>query len=189
MAEEIVAADNIEVVRVPMEPTEHPRRRIEERLGVRFPRLLAAFGWLAWRLPGGLRRSIAHRFVRIAWEALNRKDLEACFMLYHPDCESTYPVGMTTLGVEPGTYNREERIRSQDRLMNEWSAFGFEPEELIFAGDDLLSIGRMKATGQLSGASVDTDWAAIFTIRDARVIRERIFTDRKEALKTVGLSA
>lgn len=186
-----VARENAQVIRTPMAPTAHPHRRLEERLGLRFPRLLEFFARAVWRMPTGsrARRALIRRFLRIAWEAMNRGDLEACFMLYHPDCESTFPPELATIGIEPGTHRRDERIRLQQKYIDEWVHFRFEPEELIeVGGDRLVSIGRMKATGHGSGVPVDTEWVAIFTTLDGRVIRERVFADHGKALEAAGLS-
>ena len=118
---------------------------------------------------------------------MNRGDLDACFMLYHPECESIFAAQLTTIGIESGSHLRDERIRLQRKYIDEWEDFRFEPEELIELGRDrLLSIGRMKATGRGSGVPVDTEWAALFTTLDGRVIREQIFLDRGEALKAAG---
>jgi hypothetical protein len=64
----------------------------------------------------------------------------------------------------------------------------FTPEEVIQIGDRLLSIGRMRGTGLTSGLEVDTEWVAEFTLRDARVIHERISVNGAEGLAAAGLS-
>jgi ketosteroid isomerase-like protein len=179
-----------EVVRTPMGSADHSRRRFEQHLGVHFPRLLELFARRMWRLPPGrLRRALVSRNVRMAWEAFNRRDLDAAFMLYHPDCESTWPDDLRSVGFsEPGTHNREDRIRIQREGFDDWGgSLHYVPEELIEAGDRLLTAGRMEATGPGSGASVDMEWIAVVTMRDGRVIREQIFFDRQEALDAAGV--
>jgi ketosteroid isomerase-like protein len=184
-----MSRENIEVVRTPMTPTAHGRRRPEERLALRFPRLYSSVARAIWRLPKSrLRRALIRRVVRTSWEAFNRGDLEAAFLLYHPDCRSTFPSQMATIGLEAGTFDRDERVRFQQRAIDEWDEFRFEPSELIEFGDRLLSIGRMRFRGLSSGVPVDTEWVAMVTTLDGRVIREQIFTDRAEALEAAGLS-
>ncbi len=185
-----MSEENVEVVRTPMAPTAHPRRRFEERLALRFPRLFALFARAVWRLPkSSLRRALVRRLVRTAWEAFNRGDLEVTFLPYHPECRSTFPPEMATLGLEPGTYDRDERIRFQQGVMDEWDEFRFEPSELIEFGDRLLTIGRMRFTGRSSGVPVETEWVAILTTLDGQVVREQIFLDHAEALEAAGLYA
>ena len=175
---------------MPMGSADHSRRRLEQHLGVHFPRLLNFIARLAWRLPPGrLRNAFLSRNVRSAWEAFNRRDLDAAFMLYHPDCESTWPDDLLTVGFSvPGTHNREDRIRIQREGFEDWGgSLHFEPEELIEVGDRLVTIGRMDATGPGSGAAVDMEWVAVVTMRDGRAIREEIYFDLRQALDAAGL--
>ena len=184
-----MSEENVEVVRTPMTTTVHSRRRLEERLALRFPRLLDFFAKAIWRLPKWrLRRALVRRSVRTGWEAFNRGDLDATFMLYHPGCESIFPPEMATLGIESGTHTRDERIRAQQRYIDEWDEFRFEPSELIESGDRLLSVGHMRFRGRSSGVPVNTEWVAMVTTLDGRVIREQILLDHAEALEAAGLS-
>jgi ketosteroid isomerase-like protein len=177
-----------EVVRTPMKATACGRRRLEERLFLRFPRLYDFLGRRAWRhRESRLSRALIQRLVRTTWEAFNRGDLDVTFAPYHADCQSTFPPEMATLGLEPGTHRLDERIRFQRRVMDEWDELRFEPSELIESGDQLLSIGRMKLTGLSSGIPVDTEWVALVTMLDGRVIREQIFIDRAKAIAAAGL--
>ena len=184
-----MSRENVEVIRTSMTPTAHERRRLEERLALRFPRIYDSISRLIWRLPKSrLRRALIRRLVRTSWEAFNRGDLEAAFLPYHPDCQSTFPSQMATIGLEPGTYDRDERVRFQQRVIDEWDEIRFEPSELIEIGDRLLSIGQMRFRGLSSGVPVVTEWVAMITTRNGRVIREQIFTDHAEALEAAGLS-
>ncbi len=124
----------------------------------------------------------------MGWEAYNREDLDACFMLYHPDCQSTWDSRFPSVGIESTIEGREERIRVQRRILDEWDELRFEPEAVIQFGDRLMSIGRMTATGLRSGAVVDTEWAATFTIRGGQVVHEDILMDHRAALAAAGLS-
>jgi ketosteroid isomerase-like protein len=126
--------------------------------------------------------ALTRRFVRIGWEAFNRGDLDAAFMLYDPACESDWDPRFPTVGIESKIGDREERMRVQRRIWDDWGGLRFEPEELIGLGDQLVSVGRMSATGLRSGVPVDTDWAATLTIRGGRVIHERISMDRAEEI-------
>jgi ketosteroid isomerase-like protein len=157
---------------------------------VRFPRALALLGRAVWRLSAGsrLRRALTCRAVISGWEAANRGDFEVALALYHPDVETIFDPKMVEIGFEPIYGGRESRLAVQRRATAEWGEWRFEPKELISVGvDRLLTLGRMKGTGLMSGAAVDTDWGALFTTFDGLVIREQIFLDRGEALEAVGL--
>ena len=142
---------------------------------------------------GGCRRapappSAVRRAVISGWEAANRGDFELSIALYHPNVETIFDPKMVEIGFEPVYGGREARLAVQRRGTSEWGEWRFEPKELIIVGTDrLLTLGRMKGRGLMSGAAVDTDWGSLFTTFDGLVMREQIFLDRGEALAAVGL--
>jgi ketosteroid isomerase-like protein len=184
-----MSEENVEIVRQPISLGAHSRRRLEERLALRFPRVLALGANAAWRFrpSSRLRRALLRHSVRLGFEASNRGDHEATFILYHADCESIVPAQLASLG-EPGTRGREERIRWQRRWSAEWGEFRFEPKEVIDLGDRQLVVGHIRGSGSSSGAAVDSEWAALFTSSAGRVFREQVFLDHGEALEAAGLS-
>ena len=184
-----MSEENVEIVRQPIELAAHSRRRLEERFALRYPGVFALGARMAWRLHprSSLRRALLRRSVRLGFEAANRGDHEATFLLYHPDCESTFASQLATLG-ERGTRGRDERRRWQERWRAEWGEFRFEPDEVIDLEDRQLVVGRISGSGLSSGAAVDSEWAALFTSSAGRVIREQIFVDHAEALEAAGLS-
>jgi ketosteroid isomerase-like protein len=163
-------------------------RRLAERLALRFPRGLDLLVKWVQRLPprSRIRQAVFRRAVRWGFEASNREDQEATFMLYHPDCESLFPTQMATIG-EPGTRGREERISWEQRWRTEWGDFRYAPEEFIDLGDQYLIVGRLEGSGVGSGAFVGTDWAVLLTSAGGLAIREQVFFDRHEALEAAGL--
>jgi ketosteroid isomerase-like protein len=181
--------ENREVVRQPLALRADSRRRLEERLGVRFPGALAFLARVVWRLPprSGLRRALIRRAVRLGLEATNRRDFQAAFALFHPDIELIASGTFITLGYDSVFRGREERIRFQERWHAEWGQFRFEPDELIDLGDRVLVVGRVTGSGLSSGAAVDNDWADLFTISAGKAIREQVFFDHSEALEAAGL--
>jgi len=80
--------ENATAVRRPIRATTRAHRALEERLGLRFPRLLVFAARIAWRQPSRrVRWAAARRALRLAWESFNRGDYEATFMLYRADTE------------------------------------------------------------------------------------------------------
>jgi ketosteroid isomerase-like protein len=69
------------------------------------------------------------------------------------------------------------------------SPIHFEPERFFDLDDErVLVFVRVSATGAASGVPVDNRVAHELTLRDRRVVRVRVFGDREQALKAVGLS-
>jgi ketosteroid isomerase-like protein len=180
---------NVEVVRQPVSVRPQPRRSLEERLGVRFSAALAFLNRAVLRLSARsrLRRAIRRRAVQLAYEAANRGDYEAAFMLHDPDVELMVPTQFTALGFDTRYRGRQERIDFQRRWTAEWGEVRFEPEEVIDLGARVLVIARMTGSGLGSGAAVDNEWATLITFSAGRIIREQDFVDHREALEAAGL--
>ncbi|MEK6328737.1 MAG: nuclear transport factor 2 family protein [Actinomycetota bacterium] len=185
-----MSQENVEMVRQPVALRAHTRRRLEERLAVRFPRAAAFLNRAVFRLPprSRLRRAIIRRVVQVGTEALNRGDYEAAFGVWDPECEAIFPPRFVTLGVEAGTRGREERVHFQRKWTAEWGELLFEPEEVIDLDSRVLVVGRMKGSGLSSGPTFDNNWAVLLTVSAGRVIREQVFIDHGEALEAAGLS-
>jgi ketosteroid isomerase-like protein len=67
--------------------------------------------------------------------------------------------------------------------------FWFEPVELIDAGEDkVVVVERYGGRAKLSGVETDQMEAEVFTIRDGKITRLRMFQERAEALEAAGLS-
>ena len=185
-----MSRENVETVWQAMSVTPAPRRRPEERLGVRFPRLLALFtrAWLTLPPRSRLRRALMHRTVRVGIEAANRQDYEAAFGLFDPAVELLVPPDLAALGFEPTVRGRDERIRFEVKWRAEWGEVWYAPEELSDLGSRVLVVGRIRGSGPASGAAFDNEWADLFTFSAGRVVREQVFLDHTEALDAVRSS-
>jgi len=184
-----MSEENVEIVRQPIILRAHPRRRLEERLALRFPPAVILLARAVWRLPprSRLRQAYLRRAVQVGFGALNRDDVEAAFATYHPEVERELPKEFVGLGLDPPDRGREERVSFERRWNAEWGRVRYEFEEIIDLGDRLLVIGHFEGSGPSSGAGFDNEFAEIFTISAGRVIREQAFFDHAEALKAAGL--
>ena len=61
-------------------------------------------------------------------------------------------------------------------------------ERLVDAGDRVVSLFRMRATGRRSGVSIERKDAIVSTFRDGKVTRIDYYNDQAQALEAVGLS-
>jgi ketosteroid isomerase-like protein len=182
-----MSQENVEVVR--QQIAAQSRRRLEERLALRFPRASTLFVRAVQRLSphSRLRRAAIRRAARLGFEALNRDDVEAALALYHPEVELILPPDYFGLGLDHVYRGLEERFRFEQRLIAEWGMLRYAFEEIIDLGDGrVVLLGRLK-TGGLNGAPVDMEFAEIFTVSGGRVIREQAFVNNAEALEAAGL--
>jgi ketosteroid isomerase-like protein len=66
----------------------------------------------------------------------------------------------------------------------------FDSAELLTpAADTVVLVGRVREQGRASGAAVETRGAAVWTLRDGKVICLKIYQSSDDALKAVGLAA
>ena len=67
--------------------------------------------------------------------------------------------------------------------------FSTHPEEYLDTGNVVLVMNRFLGTGKGSDAPIsDFQGACLFALRDGRVVRLVLFTDRRKALEAAGLS-
>jgi ketosteroid isomerase-like protein len=91
--------------------------------------------------------------------------------------------------MDASQYRGHEGFRSWlEDWSSAWSNFSMEPEEFIDAGERVVVVLRMRATGRGSGAEVERQDAIVFEIRDGLTVRIDYYNNRAQALKAVGLS-
>jgi len=183
-------SDENQIVRQPIALADHSRRRLEERIILRFPAIRSLVGRTVWSLPprSRLRQALIRRSVKLGFEALNRGDFKSAFSAYDPQVEMVPAPQLKGLGLDNVYRGLEGRARFQQRWHAEWGDFQHVPEEVIDLGDDGVFVsGRLRGSGRSSGAAFDSDWAVLCRISAGRIIREHSWLDRDEALEAVGL--
>jgi ketosteroid isomerase-like protein len=182
-----------EFVRKPLRIREGSSRTLDQRLAIRFPRLLAAGTRLIGRLPprSRVRQAVLWRNTRLAVEAYNRRDLDVVAAAYQPDLEY-YPYReFVEAGLAEPCYYGPSGYRAY--ITATYDVWGtevrLEPTELIDLGDRVVLLADMPMRAQASGISLAQTYAGVSTLKDGRVIRQQDFLDHAEALEAVGLPA
>jgi ketosteroid isomerase-like protein len=127
--------------------------------------------------------------VRRLYDAVARHDSAAVLALYHPEAECDYSrVGWGDL-TGPGLYVGHEGLRRVYREWYEaWEGYEEELEELIDAGDEVISIVTGRGRGRASGVEVENaHHAGVWTIRGGKVVRVVWFPSPEEALEAAGM--
>jgi ketosteroid isomerase-like protein len=179
------------VVRQPIAVAPRTRRRLEERVLVRLPRVRSFLSRLVWRLPARsrLRQVLLRRAAIDSWESFNRGDFEVAFAFYGANVESTFDPKLVSVGLAD-TSGRDARVALQRGVMAQFGVLRYQPEELVDLDDGrLLIIGRMTGAGLSSGVAFDNDWAVIVTVSGGWIVREEVFLDRADATASAGLPA
>jgi ketosteroid isomerase-like protein len=128
--------------------------------------------------------------VRRVYDAAAQRDSATVFSLYDPEVEWD---GSRSRWAEvmPGEaqWRGHEALRSFfGRYYEIWESFEDDLQELIDAGDQVISVVNSRGRGRASG--LDVEWAGnagVWTIRDGKVVRVVWFPSRNEALEAVGL--
>jgi ketosteroid isomerase-like protein len=90
---------------------------------------------------------------------------------------------------DAGTYTGVEAIVAYTRgLLEPWTHFSMEAEEVIVAGDSVLAGVRQRGVGSSSGIPTELRYFMLWTFRGTRVIRLESIRERAEALEAAGLS-
>jgi len=121
--------------------------------------------------------------VRRAWEAFMRRDNEATLALYDPEVELHHHV-------DGSVYRGLAGVRAYFRdWFDVWGeVFSNDLEELIDAGDDVIAVMHVGARGRRSGIEVERREWHVWTLRDRKLWRLRIYATKAEALEADGLS-
>ena len=83
----------------------------------------------------------------------------------------------------------QENVEIVRRSVDHWNEAGESlRDELLPAGDLVVSLGGVRMRGALSGASAVQNGCGVWELRERRIVRVRMYFDREEALEAAGLS-
>jgi ketosteroid isomerase-like protein len=128
---------------------------------------------------------IVHRL----FDAAARRDSATVRALYDPEVEWDNTRGPLRGLIERKVYRGYEGVRHwwreyREPLESLWN----EVEDLIDAGDQVVSVQTTHARGRASGVAVELAHATVWTVREGKIVRVALFTTRAEALEAVGLA-
>jgi ketosteroid isomerase-like protein len=127
--------------------------------------------------------------VRRVYEAVARRDSASVLDLYDrefvSDISRLPEYALTGQTIIRG---RDELRSSWREWYEVWESFEDECEELIDAGEYVISAVTRRGRGRASGAEASTQVAGVWTIRNGRVVRTVWFQSVEEALEAAGLS-
>lgn len=75
------------------------------------------------------------------------------------------------------------------RLAAEWDQFRATPEQILDAGDTVVSLGRYTGTYKATGAAVNAQFVHVFTLRDGKVVKFQQYTDTAQFRDAVNRGA
>lgn len=69
-----------------------------------------------------------------------------------------------------------------------WSDWSMDVKEVIDAGDKVVLVVRMRATGRASGVEVDRLDSLVYGFRDGKIARIDYFNSKEQGLAAAGLT-
>ena len=118
--------------------------------------------------------------LRHAFEAFNRAGIDAVLDLMHPEVE------VVDLPQVPEERHRRGRaaiaawVRSLDEI---WDRLRLDAEEVTELDDErVLAVVRFSGHARSSGVEIDQRVATVFTVREGKAVRWRIYPTRDEAV-------
>ena len=121
-----------------------------------------------------------------AYDAWNTGDLESVLDRLHPDVEweenaQVYP------GLDPVYHGHEGFLKRQRDAFDAWEWFTVKDHEFVDAGEHVVVPLHLAAKGRHSGIELEMTVCDVLTFRAGKVVRHRLYANRADALKAVGL--
>lgn len=125
--------------------------------------------------------------VRALFEAIGRRDTASVLEFY--DREVAWDASRAGPGEAflAGTYHGHDGLRRYFRdWYGAWEDLEYHLDELIDAGEQVISAVSNSARGRASGAEVCFTQFAVWTFRDGKIARVQWFGSRDDALAAAG---
>jgi ketosteroid isomerase-like protein len=120
--------------------------------------------------------------VRRVYDAAARRDTAAVLALYDESVE----LDNSRLMVGGGVYRGHDGLRRAFREWHEaWEHVEYDYDELIDAGEHVISLVTRHGQGRASGIAVEMPLALVWIIRDGKVVRVVWYQTRADALEAV----
>ena len=126
--------------------------------------------------------------VRRAFEAAARGERDEVLSLYDAEVEWDASRTELPLGMSGAVHRGHDGLRRFFREWREaWVSDEYEYDELIDAGDAVISIATQRDRGRTSGVAMERMLVGVWTVRDGKIVRVVWFLSREHALEAVGL--
>jgi ketosteroid isomerase-like protein len=124
--------------------------------------------------------------VRRVMRCFEAEDIEAALADIHPQATLDWSnSNAPDRGVYTGHAAWRAFMQARDEALGERR---FDSVELLTPADDtVVLVGRVQERGRASGIEVESRGAAVWTLREGKIVRFKIYQSSDDALKAVGL--
>jgi ketosteroid isomerase-like protein len=92
------------------------------------------------------------------------------------------------LGPDAAVYRGIQEVRDAvESWTSMWTDYAFEVRDYVDAGDQVVVLVKERGRSRSAGVSVERELGQVFTVRDGKVGRVRLYGSWAEALEAVGL--
>ena len=119
--------------------------------------------------------------VMAALGAFNGRDVDRMLEHCHPDVEFDWSRRLLDPIVTRG--HAEARRSTQDMFDTFGEVRFDEPEQILESGDEVLLVNTGHFKGRASGVDVAARAATLWTVRDGKVVRFRLYQSLEDALE------
>ena len=124
--------------------------------------------------------------LRQFYEYFNQRDLDAVLELCAPEVE-VYKDPEVVEMVAAFTPRGQERVAQYLRgWLDSWDAYQARPEQILEGGEEVAVLVHLRARGKGSQFDIEEDMADVFTVRDGKIVRLRLYIRRQDALQAIG---
>ena len=125
--------------------------------------------------------------LRRFYESFNQGDLDSVLELCTEDVE-VYKNPEVVEMVAAFTPRGQERVAQYLRgWLDSWSDYSARPEEFLQSGEEVAALTQARARGKNSQFEIEGEMADVFTLRDGRIARFRLYIERRDALDSLGI--
>ena len=120
---------------------------------------------------------------RVVHEGWARGDFGAGVDLLAPD----FSWDQHREAIERGSRRGAAIPESIRRIFEVYENYRISADEFIDAGDQVIVVGRGAGVARASRIEMDQRFAFLWTVRDGKLVRLQVFTQREQAIEAAGL--
>jgi len=127
--------------------------------------------------------------LRRFYEHFNQHDLDAVLELCSPEVEVYKDPDVIEM-VGAFAPKGQERVAQYLRgWIDSWDEYVARPQEFLGSGDEVAVLVHLRARGKNSQFEIEEDIADVFKLENGTIARLRLYVQRHDALKAIGLEA
>jgi ketosteroid isomerase-like protein len=123
------------------------------------------------------------------YESFNQGDLDSVLDLCTEDVEIYKDPEVLEIASASTPCGRDRVAQYLRGWLDSWSDYFARPQEFVQLGEDVAALTQLRARGKNSQFEIEGEMAGVFTVREGRIARFRLYVQRHDALGSLGLTA